>query len=109
MPTLAGLAGIPYKTRALGRDLFNPKFDDYRAAFSYNWYAPFHISLVDKDFYFEYITYNGQGKLVKHDENNTEDINVKDLYPEKYLQMEALTKGLYETARYLLHNNPRMD
>ena len=109
MPTLAGLAGIPYKTRALGRDLFNPKFDDYRAAFSYNWYAPFHISLVDKDFYFEYITYNGQGKLVKHDENNTEDINVKDLYPEKYIQMEALTKGLYETARYLLHNNPRMD
>lgn len=109
MPTLAGLAGIPYKTRGLGRDLFNPKFDDYRAAFSYNWYAPFHISLVDKDFYFEYITYSGQGKLVKHDDANSEDINVKDQYPEKYKEMEALTKGLYESARYLLHNNPKMD
>jgi phosphoglycerol transferase MdoB-like AlkP superfamily enzyme len=108
MPTLAGLAGVPYKTRALGRDLFNPKFDDYRAAFSYNWYAPFHISLVDKDFYFEYIPYNGQGKLVKHSENPG-DINVKDQYPEKYIEMETLTKGLYESARYLLHNNPRMD
>lgn len=108
MPTLAGLAGVPYKTRALGRDLFNPKFDDYRAAFSYNWYAPFNISLVDKDFYFEYIPYNGQGKLVKHSENPG-DINVKDQYPEKYKEMENLTKGLYESARYLLHNNPRMD
>lgn len=108
MPTLAGLAGVPYKTRALGRDLFNPKFDEYRAAFSYNWYAPFNISLVDKEFYFEYIPYNGQGKLVKHSENPG-DINVKDQYPEKYKEMETLTKGLYESARYLLHNNPRMD
>jgi phosphoglycerol transferase MdoB-like AlkP superfamily enzyme len=108
MPTLAGLAGIPYKTRALGRDLFNPKFDDYRAAFSYNWYAPFHISLVDKDFYFEYIPYNNQGKLVKHSENPA-DINVKDQYPDKYKEMEKLTKGLYESAKYLLHNNPKME
>ena len=108
MPTLAGLAGIPYKTRALGRDLFNPKFDSYRAAFSYNWYAPFNISLVDKDFYFEYIPYNQQGKLVKHSEN-AGDINVKDKYPDKYKEMEALTRGLYESARYLLHNNPRMN
>ncbi|MBY0414754.1 MAG: LTA synthase family protein, partial [Bdellovibrionales bacterium] len=109
MPTLAGLAGIPYKTRALGRDLFNPRFDNYRAAFSYNWYAPFNISLVDKEFYFEYIPYNGQGKLVKHSETETGDVNVKDQYPEKYREMETLTKGLYESARYLLHNNPKME
>jgi phosphoglycerol transferase MdoB-like AlkP superfamily enzyme len=108
MPTLAGLAGIPYKTRGLGRDLFNPKFDNYRAAFSYNWYAPFNISLVDKDFYFEYIPYNQQGKLVKYTDG-PEDNNVKEKYPEKYKEMETLTKGLYESARYLLHNNPRME
>lgn len=108
MPTLAGLTGIPYKTRGLGRDLFNPKYDDYRAAFSYNWYAPFNISLVDKDFYFEYIPYNQQGKLVKYSENPG-DINVKDQYPEKYKEMEKLTKGLYESAKYLLRNNPKME
>lgn len=108
MPTLAGLAGIPYKTRSLGRDLFNPKFDSYRAAFSYNWYAPFHVSLIDQEFYFEYIPYSSSGKLVKWSEN-PEDINVKDQYPEKYKEMETLTRGLYETARYLMNNNPRMD
>ena len=108
MPTVAGLAGIPYKTRGLGRDLFNPKFDSYRAAFSYNWYPPFQISLIDKDFYFEYIPYNNQGLLVKHSEQQ-DNTNVKDQYPDKYKEMEALTKGLYESARYLLHNNPRMN
>ncbi len=107
MPTVAGLAGIPYKTRGLGRDLFNPRFDEYRAAFSYNWYAPFNISLVDKDFYFEYIPSRETGKLVKWSENPSDE-NVKDKYPEKYKEMETLTKGLYESARYLLHHNPRM-
>ena len=105
MPTLAGMAGIPYKTRSLGRDLFNPKFDTYRAAFSYNWSAPFNISLVDSEFYFDYIPYNGQGKLVKYGESND---NVKDMYPEKYKEMEALTKGLYESARFIMNNNPHI-
>jgi phosphoglycerol transferase MdoB-like AlkP superfamily enzyme len=107
MPTIAGMAGIPYKTRSLGRDLFNPKYDNYRVAFSYNWNAPFQLSLVDKDFYFEYIPYNNQGKLVKYSENPA-DINVKDQYPEKYKEMETLSKALHETSRYLLNNNPRM-
>ncbi|MBC7713450.1 MAG: LTA synthase family protein [Rhizobacter sp.] len=107
MPTLAGLAGIPYQTRALGRDLFNPKFDDYRAAFSYNWYAPFHISLVDKDFYFEYIPYNNEGILIKYTEDPAFK-NMREKYPDKFKEMENLTKSLYESTRYLLNNNPKM-
>lgn len=107
MPTVAGLMGVPYKTRSFGRDLFNPKYDSYRAAFSYNWYAPFHLTLVDKDFYFEYIPYNNQGKLVQHS-LNPKDENVKDKFPEKYQEMEQLSKGLYESAKYLLYHNAHM-
>lgn len=107
MPTIAGLAGIPYKTRSFGRDLFNSKYDHYRAAFSYNWYAPYHITLIDKDFYFEYIPYNHQGRLVRHTDTHPES-NVKDLFPEKYREMENLTKGLFESAKYLLHHNPHL-
>lgn len=108
MPTIAGLAGIPYRTRGLGRDLFNPKFDNYRAAFSYNWSAPFNITLIDKDFYFEYIPYNDQGRLINHTSANP-NLNVKDQFPEKYKEMETLSKGLYESAKYLLHNNPHFN
>ena len=107
MPTVAGLAGVPYKTRSFGRDLFNPKFDNYRAAFSYNWSAPYHITLIDKEFYFEYIPYNNQGRLVHHTDLHP-DSNVKDQFPDKYREMESLTKGLYESAKYLLHHNPHL-
>ena len=108
MPTVAGLAGIPYKTRAFGRDLFNPKFDSYRAAFSYNWNPPFNLSLIDQDFYFEYIPYNKKGLLIKHTESSSAE-SVKEKYPEKYKEMEELAKGMYESARYLLHHNPRLN
>lgn len=107
MPTVAGLAGIPYRTRSFGRDLFNPKFDKYRAAFSYNWSAPFNLSLLDDEHYFEYIPYNGQGKL-NHVAGPNPGENIKEKNPEKYKQMEELTKGLYETARYLLHHNQHL-
>lgn len=107
MPTVAGLAGVPYKTRSFGKDLFNTQLDSKRAAFSYNWYAPYHISLIDDEFYFEYIPYNGQGRLVRHADEFPED-NVKEKFPDKYREMENLTKGLYETAKYLLLHNPRL-
>jgi hypothetical protein len=61
--------------------------------------------LIDKDFYFEYIPYNGQGRLVRHTDAHPE-LNVKEQFPDKYREMENLSKGLYESARYLLHNNP---
>jgi phosphoglycerol transferase MdoB-like AlkP superfamily enzyme len=109
MPTVAGLAGIPYRTRSFGRDLFNPKFDSYRAAFSYNWSAPFNLSLLDKDYYFEYIPYNGQGKLINHNGSTAAaGENLKEKNPDKYKQMEELALGLYETAKYLLHHNAHL-
>lgn len=107
MPTMAGLMGVPYKTRSFGRDLFNPKFDQNRMAFSYNWYAPFNLTLIDQDFYFEYIPYNNQGKLVKHT-GNSDDENAKEKFPEKYQEMQQLSKGLYESAKYLLYHNAHM-
>lgn len=106
MSTIASLAGIPYSTRALGRDLFNPKFDSYRAAFSYSWFAPFNISLVDNEFYYEYIP-GGSAKLIKHSTSPL-DTDVQEEYPEQFKKMDDLARGLYESARYLLHHNPKI-
>jgi len=107
MPTIAGLIGSSYSTNSFGRDLFNSKHDNYRAAFSYNWYSPFHITLVDEEFYFEYIPYSKNGRMIRY-KNSNELENAKDQFPEKYKEMEELTLGLYESAKYLLHNNLRM-
>lgn len=106
MPTIAGLIGIPYKIKSLGRDLFNPKYDESRAAFSYNWYAPHHLTLIDASYYFEYIPYNGNAQLIKYDVlDNTENLREKE--PSLYLEREKLTKGLYETSKYLLYHNTK--
>lgn len=106
MSTVAGISGIKYSTRALGRDLTNPKFDHHRAAFSYRWHAPFNISLIDHEFYYESIP-DGEAKLIKYNESPM-DHDVKEQYPEKFKEMDDLAKGLYETAKYLLHNNPKI-
>jgi phosphoglycerol transferase MdoB-like AlkP superfamily enzyme len=107
MPSVASIVGVPFKTRSLGRDLFNPENDSYRAAFSYNWYAPFHISLIDKDYYFEMIPSNDEGTLKKwsHENPNQE---MKEIDKEKYQEMKRLTKGLYETSKFLLHHNQKI-
>lgn len=109
MPTVAGLVGVPYKTRSFGRDLFNKKFDSYRAAFSYNYYAPYYLSLIDSDYYFEFCPYNNEGRLICHSNTENPNEDVKDKFREKYLEMKTLTTGLYESAKYLINNNPKID
>lgn len=107
MPSIASIVGVPYKTRSLGRDLFNPELDNYRAAFGYNWYSPHNISLIDQDYYFEMIPGNDNGTLKKWNSDNSE-VELKEIEPEKYKQMKNLTMGLYETAKYLMHNNKKI-
>ena len=107
MPSVASIAGVPYKTRALGRDLFNPELDNYRAAFSYNWYSPFHISLIDKDYYFEMIPSSENGTLKRWNSTNP-DQELKDSEKDKYNELKSLTVGLYETAKYLMHHNQKI-
>ncbi len=107
MPSVASIAGVPYKTRALGRDLFNPDLDQYRAAFSYNWYSPYQISLIDKDFYFEMIPSTDNGTLKKWNSINP-DQEYRELEPERYQEMKNLTMGLYETSKYLIHHNQKI-
>lgn len=106
MPTAAGLAGIPYSTRTLGKDLFNPVFDERRQAFIYEWYAnPPRFGLIDEHFFFRQDT-NGKGALFNL-EDRTGAHNVAADYPETFKKMQDLSKGLYETTRYLLYHNPR--
>lgn len=107
MPSVASIAGVPYKTRAFGRDLFNPELDHYRAAFSYNWYSPFHISLIDKDHYFELIPSTENGTL-KRWSSDKPDEEMRETDVEKYNEIKKLTVGLYETAKYLMHHNQKI-
>ncbi len=105
MPTAAGLIGIKYQTRSFGKDLFNKELDQYRFAFSYNWYPPHHLSLIDENFYFEKIPYNNNTLLFNY--NKSGATNIKESEIKKHDELNALSEGLYETAKYLLYHNPK--
>ncbi len=105
VPTVASLVGIEYTNTTLGRDLFNPDFDEKRFAFTYSWHErPRRIGLVDKEFYYlESPSRKGLYRFLSEEPLK----EVSSEFPEKLNQMKILCEGLYETSRYMLYNNPK--
>jgi phosphoglycerol transferase MdoB-like AlkP superfamily enzyme len=106
MTSVAALAGKPHINTTLGRNLFDPALPPNRFALLYTYYeSPPGISLID-DKYFVRCTarLNCQGLFDYTSETPEQDLKLTD--PERYQKMQDLTFGLYESAKYLLYNNP---
>jgi phosphoglycerol transferase MdoB-like AlkP superfamily enzyme len=106
MPTVASLLGVPYKIKTIGRDLFDRKYDQARYAFFYSWFAdPPKYGLISDDFVF--IQHANQSALYRYkDQNHQEDLSQKE--PAMFKKMQELTQGIYETSRYMMHYNQRI-
>jgi phosphoglycerol transferase MdoB-like AlkP superfamily enzyme len=106
MPTVASLLGVPYKIKTIGRDLFDNKYDQNRFAFFYSWFAdPPRYGLISDDFV--YIQNADQSALYRYkDQNFDEDLSQKE--PAMFKKMQELTQGIYETSRYMMHYNQRI-
>lgn len=104
MPTLAGLAGVPYVTAAMGRDLFDPRYDDQRYAF-----VMFHgglprIGVVGPELYYSARADGSDGRLQEiRGEDPSQDVSAER--PRAAQEMRELTFALYETARYMRYHN----
>jgi phosphoglycerol transferase MdoB-like AlkP superfamily enzyme len=108
MTSLASLSGQPHINTTLGRDLFNPAFDNDRHAFIIAHAANTTIGVVNEEFYFR-MPLQGEGKQLHRIHSDTPRDNLIKQYPQQAQQMEALTRGLYESARYISSNNPRLE
>jgi phosphoglycerol transferase MdoB-like AlkP superfamily enzyme len=106
MPTVASLLGVPYKIKTIGRDLFDSKYDQERFAFFYSWFAdPPKYGLISSDYIF--IQHANQSALYNYkDKNHEEDLSQKE--PVIFKKMQELTQGIYETSRYMMHYNQRI-
>jgi phosphoglycerol transferase MdoB-like AlkP superfamily enzyme len=103
-PTILGILGMQYPNTALGRNTFATK---NRYSFSYIYHSdPLQIMLYD-DTYIIYGTEDGAFTLHKYNDANFEK-DLKIEMPEKYQEMSQLLIGLFETSKYMLHNNPRI-
>ncbi|MCB0361312.1 MAG: sulfatase-like hydrolase/transferase, partial [Bdellovibrionales bacterium] len=103
--SLASLTGHKTLVRNLGRDLWDPRFNQTRYAFHYVYYrSPPHIALLDDQYYLLAEPSHIMGLFDVGGGNPEKDLQSQ--LPERTQMMSDLTFGLYETARYLLYNNP---
>lgn len=105
MPTLAGLAGIGYENKTFGKDLFSQTEEqrnkNHVICVSFE-AAKSKILLLGKDFVLSMYSDLSNQKLFKFKGNDLN--NVKDQFPNELESNTKLAKGLYETAKYMLHH-----
>jgi phosphoglycerol transferase MdoB-like AlkP superfamily enzyme len=104
LPTMAGLAGVKYKDTTLGRDLFDPKYDDRRDAFTITHYHVPELGLLNKDYYYMTMA-DGKDPRLFALADKFKNKSVLKEHPEVAKKMHDLTMGLYETSKYLLYHN----
>ena len=104
LPTIAGLAGVAYDDTTLGRDLFDPKYDDRRDAFTITHYRNPELGLLNKDYYYMTMADGANPRLFALGDK-FDNKNLLNERPEVSKQMHDLTMGIYETAKYMLYHN----
>lgn len=108
MPTIAGMTGRPYVNSTFGRDLFDPRYDDNRYAFTILHGPVPLIGLIGQDFYYNVMGDGSSPRLFKLDPRAPIENRLRD-YPEITEEMHDLCMGLYESARYVRYYNKPED
>jgi phosphoglycerol transferase MdoB-like AlkP superfamily enzyme len=104
LPTAAGLAKIPYNNTSLGRDLLDSAHTPDKA-FSFL-YDPDqgYIGLLMGDYLYREQLTTHRGHL--YPVTNNDPVNPA-MVGDSVTKMAALTRGIYETSKYLLLNNKK--
>jgi len=108
LPTLADFAGVPYINTTMGRSLNQP-IDENRVVYTQtsDKQAPI-IGAVTKDFM---VRMNFDSTNIKlHDLNSdTPETDLSSDDPEKTAELSRLARGIYETTKWMFHNNKHLD
>lgn len=107
LPTIASLLGVEYDNRTMGRDLLQPAPEGERVVPLVLREGSFPlIGAVSKDFLLQ-MNYDGSEPSLHDLHSMTPLTNVAEEHPEEYQRLLPLTRGLYETSRYMLYENVR--
>lgn len=108
LPSIAGLAAPHFVNTTLGRDLFDPRHDDQRYAFTVSHDGGLSLGLLDASFYLQRRSdANGPGSLHRLDAADPRE-NVASQYPAQAERMDNYTKAIFETVKYMrYHNDPK--
>jgi hypothetical protein len=107
LPTVAGLLGVSYKNTAMGRDFQSSDAGKQRAVPVVLLEGSFPIiGMVSQEFLLK-MNYDGSEPSLHAMDSAEPTENVADRYPEKFEYLRRLTRGAYETSRYMLYSNAR--
>lgn len=109
LPTVAGLLGIEYETRSMGRDVLIAPPEGERVVPLVLREGTFPlIGAVTQDFLLQ-MNHDGSEPSLHDLHSDTPLDNVAEQFPEEYQRLLPLTRGLHETARYMLYDNVQPD
>lgn len=105
LPTIASLASTPYIDTTIGRDLFDPRYDNRRYAFTINEQITNpHIGLVSDELYF-IMSIDGSDKSLHSLSSDNPRENIINKYPDEAHKMEQICRSIFEAARYMRYHN----
>lgn len=106
LPTVAGLAGIGYENRTMGRDYQLSSGRDRAVPVVLVEGAFPIIGLVTRDFMVK-MNHDGSDASLHAMDSPTPRKDISSQHPEEFRKLRQLTRGAYETARYMLYDNVR--
>ncbi len=104
LPTIAGIAGVPYVNTTLGRDVLDPRFDATRYAFTIDAHSvdP-KLGLIAADAYLQAGAAGDDVRLWALAGDGTTDLAGRS--PERARELARLCRGLFQAARWLMYHN----
>lgn len=107
LPTVAGLLGIEYANRTLGRDIQLSTEGSDRAVPLVLVEGTFPvIGAVTSEFLVK-MNHDGSRPSLHDLKSETPQEDVSERYPEKFARLREVSLGAYETSRYMLYDNVR--
>lgn len=105
-PTVAKLTGIPFRNYTLGMDLLDTTFSRDRYAFiQYFKNMIWYTAIINDHYLYELDLDKKEGAL--YDLQGDPLKNIKQQQPVLSRDLENLTRGFYESTRYLMFNNKK--
>ena len=107
LPTVAGMAGVPFRNGAMGRDIQQPAPEGERMVPLVLQEGTFPIiGGVTQDFLLQ-MQHDGSSPTLHDLASQTPREDVAAQHPEEFQRLQGLTRGLHETARLMLFRNVR--
>ncbi|WP_428551195.1 LTA synthase family protein [Pseudomonas edaphica] len=107
LPTVAGMAGVPFRNGAMGRDIQQPAPEGERVVPLVLHEGTFPIIGGVTQHFLLQMQHDG-GSPTLHDlASQTPREDVAEQHPEEFQRLQGLTRGLHESARLMLFRNVR--